>query len=82
MFIKAYPFFPLKYCNFYFMALTFIRLFACIVFFFNAVLIVGVPFMFSVKGRMWNSIVTVPDHCLLSTLVHMNLSFEIEDIAF
>ena len=33
-------------------------------FYFSAVLIVGVPFLFGVKGRMWNSIVSVPDHCL------------------
>ena len=33
-------------------------------FYFNAVLIVGVPFLFGAKGRMWNSIVSVPDHCL------------------
>ena len=33
-------------------------------FYFNAVLIVGVPFPFGVEGRMWNSIVSVPDHCL------------------
>ena len=31
---------------------------------FSPVIIVGVPFLFGVKGRMWNSIVLVPDHCL------------------
>ena len=36
---------------------------------FSAVLVVRVPFPFGVWGRMWNSIVSVPDHCLfLSTL--------------
>ena len=33
-------------------------------FYFNAVLILGDPFPFSVEGRMLNSIVSVPDHCL------------------
>ena len=33
-------------------------------FYFSAVLIVGVPFPFGVYGRMWNSIVSVPDRCL------------------
>ena len=37
-------------------------LFCC--FHFSAVLIVGVPFPFGVFGRMWNSIESVPDHCL------------------
>ena len=32
-------------------------------FYFNAVLIAGIPFPFGVCGRMWNSIVSVPDHC-------------------
>ena len=31
---------------------------------FLAILIVGVLFPFGVLGRMWNSIVSVPDHCL------------------
>ena len=30
----------------------------------DQILIVGVPFPFSVKGRIWNSIVPVPNHCL------------------
>ena len=30
---------------------------------FSAVLVVRVPFPFGVWGRMWNSIVSVPDHC-------------------
>ena len=39
--------------------------FSLVLFFiFNAVLTVGVAFPFGVKGRMWNSIVSVPDHCL------------------
>ena len=29
-----------------------------------AVIIVGVPFPFGVQGRIWNSIVSVPNHCL------------------
>ena len=33
---------------------------------FGAVLIVGVAFPFGVKDKMWNSIVTVPDHCLFT----------------
>ena len=33
-------------------------------FYFSAVLIIGVPFPFGVKDRIWNSIVSVPDHCL------------------
>ena len=36
-------------------------------FFFSAVLIVGVTFPFGVKGRKWNSILSTPNHCLLST---------------
>ena len=41
-------------------------LFTCAVFFFyfNVVLIVGIPFQFGVKGMMRNSIVSIPDHCL------------------
>ena len=35
-------------------------------FYYNAILIVGVPFPFGVKGRIWNSIVSVPNHCLLA----------------
>ena len=33
-------------------------------FYFSAVLIVCVPFPFGVQGRIWNSIVSVPDRCL------------------
>ena len=33
-------------------------------FYFNLVLIVGVPFPFGVYDKMLNSIVSVPDHCL------------------
>ena len=33
-------------------------------FYFNAVLIVGIPFPCGVWGRMWNSIVPVPDRCI------------------
>ena len=39
--------------------------FSLVLFFiFRAVLVVRVPFPFGVWGRMWNSIVSVPDHCL------------------
>ena len=37
-------------------------------FHFSAVLMVGVSFPFGVKGWAWNSIVSVPDHCILSAL--------------
>ena len=33
-------------------------------FYFSDVLVVDVPFPFCVKGGFWNSIVSVPDHCL------------------
>ena len=33
-------------------------------FYFSAILIVGVAFPSDVSGRMWNSIVSVSDHCL------------------
>ena len=33
-------------------------------FYFSAALSVGVPFPFCILGRMWNSTVSVPDHCL------------------
>ena len=47
-------------------------LFTCVVFIFSAVLGVRVPFPFGVWGRMWNSIVSVPDHCLFY-LLYVNL---------
>ena len=34
-------------------------------FYFSAVLVVRVPFPLGIWGRMWNSVVSVPDHCLL-----------------
>ena len=37
-------------------------------YYFSAVIIVGVPFPFGVNGRMWNSFVSVPDHCRFSYL--------------
>ena len=37
-----------------------------------AVLIICVPFLFGVWGRMWNSIVAVPDHCLFILLFHVS----------
>ena len=39
-------------------------LFTCVVFIFSAVLVVCVPFLFGIWDRVWNSIVSVPDHCL------------------
>ena len=33
-------------------------------FIFSAVLVVRVPFPFGVFGKVWNSIVSIPDHCL------------------
>ena len=39
-------------------------LFTCVVFIFSTVLVVRIPFPFCVLGRVWNSIVSVPDHCL------------------
>ena len=42
-------------------------LFTCVVFIFDAVLVVRVPFPFGVWDRMWDLIVSVPDHCRLST---------------
>ena len=41
--------------------------------YFSAVLIVGVPFPFGVKGRMRNSIVSIPDHCLF---IYLNLDMK------
>ena len=38
-------------------------------FYFSAVLIVGVPFPFGVWGGVWNSVVSVPDHCLFINFV-------------
>ena len=38
-------------------------LFTCDVFIFSVVLVVRVPFPFDVWGRVWNSVVSVPDHC-------------------
>ena len=34
-----------------------------------AVLIVCLPFPFGMWDNMWNLIVSIPDHCLLSTLL-------------
>ena len=40
---------------------------------FSAVLLVHVPFLFDVWDRMWNLIVSVPDHCLfLSTFQNLD----------
>ena len=37
-------------------------------FYFCVVLVVRVPFPFGVLGRVWNSIVSGPDHCLFYLL--------------
>ena len=55
--------------SFYFVAICWERAvpFAfnlCCFFYSSAVLILGVPFPFGVKGRIWNSIVSVPDHSI------------------
>ena len=39
-------------------------LFTCVVFIFSAVSVVRVPFPFGAWERVWNSNVSVPDHCL------------------
>ena len=39
---------------------------------FCAALVVRVPFPFDVWGRMWDSIVSVADHCLLSTAAQVS----------
>ena len=44
-------------------------LFTCGVFIFSAVLVIRVPFPFGVWGKVWNSIVSVPDHCLFIYMV-------------
>ena len=40
-------------------------------FYFSAVLILGVPFPFGVYGRIWNSVVSVPEHCLLIYILYL-----------
>ena len=45
---------------------------ACVVLLFG-VLIVCVPFLYGVWGRMWNSTVSVPDHCLFIYITKMHL---------
>ena len=49
-------------------------------FYFSAVIIVGVPFPFGVYDRMWNSIVSVPDHCLLNLLCYNTIVFYSKDL--
>ena len=44
-------------------------------FYFSAVIIVNVPFPFGVYGRMWNSIVSVPVHCLFIYFAHLTVLF-------
>ena len=42
---------------------------------FSAVLVVRVPFPFGVWGRMWNSIVSVIQHCLFYLLIKVGLCY-------
>ena len=51
-------------------------------FYFSAVLHVtlGVPFPFGILGRIWNSIVSIPDHCLFiyfAQILIMRLLFKV-----
>ena len=49
-------------------------LFTCVVVIFTAVLAVSVPFPFGIWNRVWNSIVSVPDHCFFFYLLrHMGM---------
>ena len=41
---------------------------------FNAVLVVHVPFPFDVWGRMWNLIISVPDHCFFIYFARMQFT--------
>ena len=43
-------------------------LFSCVVFIFSAVLVVHVSFWFGVWSWVWNSVISVPDHCLFYLL--------------
>ena len=43
-------------------------LFTCVIFIFSAVLVVRVLFLFGVWGKVWNSIVSVPDYWLFFQL--------------
>ena len=53
-------------------------------FYFSAVLIVGVPFPFGVQGRLWHSIVPVPDicPCICLTLTYQYYAYEINGTGF
>ena len=52
--------------------------FTCVVFIVSAVLVVRVPFVFGMWGRVWNSTVSVPDHCLFIYFVVISLSRSIK----
>ena len=39
-------------------------------FFFSALLVVRVPYSFGVWGRVWNPIVSIPDHCLFMSFTY------------
>ena len=47
-----------------------------------AVLIVCVPFPYGVWGRMWGSIVSVPDHCFPIYLADLKLFYYIIALGF
>ena len=71
MFVRDFCW-SLTYCSFYLgSAGTELSswLFTCLVFIFSAVLVVRVPFPLGVWGRVWNSIVSVPDHYLFIYLL-------------
>ena len=51
-------------------------------FYFSAVLVVRVPFPLGVWGRVWNSIVSVRNHCFLSNFLDLTASEDIEKAAF
>ena len=59
------------YCTSAFFCLRLPLFSACAVLLY-ADLIVCIPFLFGVRGRMWNSIVSVPDHCLF---VHVSYHY-------
>ena len=44
---------------------------------FSAVLVAFVPFPFGVWGRMWNSILSVPDHCHFYLLYSLHFSRDV-----
>ena len=55
--------------------------FPLVLFLFYAVLTVRVPFPFGVWGGVWNSIVSVPDHCLFIYFVWGNKLYLLKAIS-